>query len=157
MYCDFSCQTPWQLKISRIKALHGHASKICSSNKLPTIYSICMRNSIIKHLHHNKTAIQNDDERVINILIQLPYLGNKGKGLLKKCISKLKHCFKTNVNLFTLFDTKRCTRFCSANDKILNHQKSIIVYTRKCPRCGKDCQKNRQMCNNKAKSGVFAT
>ena len=155
MYCDFSCQTPWQLKISWIKVLYGHATKICSSNKLLhgeynqiitfiswNSYSICIRNSIIKHLQHEKTAIQNDDERVVNILIQLPYLGNKGKGFLKKCISKLKYCFKTNIKFFTLFDTKRCTRFCSANDKIPNHQKSIIVYTRKCPKCGKDCQKN---------------
>ena len=29
------------------------------------------QNSNLKHLQHEKTAIQNDDERVINILIQL--------------------------------------------------------------------------------------
>ena len=33
-YCDFSSQTPWELKISWLKALHDRATKICSSNQL---------------------------------------------------------------------------------------------------------------------------
>ena len=69
-YCDFSSQTPWNLKISWIKALHDHATKICSSNKLlndqinriRTFMSLnshpkYVRNSIIKRFQQKKTAV----------------------------------------------------------------------------------------------------
>ena len=84
-----------------------------------------------KHLQHKKTAIQNDDESLINILICLAYLGNFGEGLVKKCILGMKHCFKMNVKFFTLFNTKKYLKFCSTKYKIPTHQKSNIVYTRK--------------------------
>ena len=79
-YCDFSSQTPWKLKISWIKALHDHATKICSSNKLLNdqinrirtciswnSYPRYVRNSIIKRLQQKKTAVQKDDESVKKI------------------------------------------------------------------------------------------
>ena len=123
-YCDFSSQTPWKLKISRIKTLHDRATKICSSNKLLNdqinrirtfmswnSYPKYVRNSIIKHFQQKKTAVQKDDEIAIKIWIRLPYLGNKGEELVKTCIRKLKRCFKTNVKFFTSYDTKECPIF----------------------------------------------
>ena len=69
-YCDFSSQTPWNLKISWIKALHDHATKICSSNKLLNdqinrirtfmswnSHPKYVRNSIIKRFQQKKTAV----------------------------------------------------------------------------------------------------
>ena len=85
-----------QLKIFWIKALHDHAAKICSSNKLLNDqidqirtfmlwnrYPKHVRNSIIKRLQQKKKAVQNDDESVIKIWIRLPYLVNKGEELVK--------------------------------------------------------------------------
>ena len=69
-------------------------------------YRKYVRKSIVKRFQQKKTAVQKDDERVIKIWIRLPYLGNKGEEFVKKCMRKLKRCFKTNVKLDTLHDTK---------------------------------------------------
>ena len=149
--CDFSGQTNWKLKICWIKALYDPATKICSTNKLLNAqinririfmswkrYPRYVRNIIIKHLQQKKISVQKDDESVIQIWIRLPYLGNKGEELVKTWVRKLTRCFKTNVKFVTLYDTKKCSRFCSVKNKISTHQKSNVIYTIKCPWCGED-------------------
>ena len=53
-------------------------------------------------------------------------------------IRKLKRCFETNIKFFTLYDTKKCTMFCSVKDKIPTHQKFNVIYAVKYPECGEN-------------------
>ena len=130
-YCDFSSQAPWKLKMSWIKALQDHPTKICFSNKLLNdqinrirtfmpwnIYPKYVKKGITKRLQQKKTAVQKHDESFLKIWIPLPYFNNKGEELVKTCILNLKRCFKTNVKFVTLYDTEKCAIFCSVKDKI---------------------------------------
>ena len=89
-------------------------------------------------MQQNKTAVQKVNGSVIKIWIPLPYLGNKGEELVKTCVRKLKHRFKTNVKFVTLYDTKKCVLFCFVKDKIPTHQRFNVIYTIKCPGYGED-------------------
>ena len=100
-------------------------------------YPLYTRNSIIKNLKRNKTVNDNNNEpdnRKV-IWIRLPYLGNIGDNMKKRCFRKVQNCLKEKVRFITCYQTKKIAMFCSAKDKIINDQKANAIYCITCPGC----------------------
>ena len=76
-----------------------------------------------------------EETNEITIWFKLPYMGLEGERIVKKCIRRLKPCFKKQVRFRVIYGTKRVAMFCSNKDKIPNELKSNCVYEFKCPGC----------------------
>ena len=150
-YCHFTSQSPWRLKTAWVKALFHRANKICSSDaalkkQISRIlsfmswngYPIAVARSMLKRLQFNKerNVDETTDSDVPKVYIKICYAGEHGEHLLKSCVKKLKRFTKKNIRFVTLFQTKKLSMFCPTKDKILNLQKSNVIYKLVCPGCG---------------------
>ena len=54
----------------------------------------------------NENALNNDN--ISGVVFWLPYGGTSGEQLLKHCLKKIRHCFKLNLELFTILGSICC-------------------------------------------------
>ena len=84
-----------------------------ASNKSLTTYSFCANGF---------------NNQIPTIWIWLPYIGNKGEHLLKRCIRKVKRIYTTDIKFVVLYNTKKISYYCTVKDKISLAQRSSVIY-----------------------------
>ena len=57
-------------------------------------------------------------KNIPTIWIRLPYIGKKGKHLLKQCIRKVKRNCTTDIECVILYNTQKILYYCTVKDKI---------------------------------------
>ena len=84
-----------------------------------------------------KQAIDNDAFEDIRpkIWLRIPYLGRKGKFLVKNLVKKLQRNLAEPVKFVVLYQTKKVAYFLSKKDKVPDLQRSNLIYKFTCPGC----------------------
>ena len=79
-------------------------------------------------------SLSDDIDESTTIWFNLSYLATEGEHLVKKCVRRLKHNFKTPVNIKVHYRTHKIAMFCSLN-KIPTSLQSHVIYEFCCPGC----------------------
>ena len=126
----------WAYRTSWIRGLVIRASRICSTDKLPSEINIIKRfaswndfpksvvDSIIKKTLNTPSITTdsndaNETNNGVTIYFRVPYYGDKGCSLIKSCIRKIKsNCKKEqSINFRVLYDVTKIDFFCSTKIK----------------------------------------
>jgi len=151
-YVRFDSFEPWSYKIGWARSLYSRSSKLCSTvkafnqqvsyvkqllswNGFPRYVRTSLCNRFKSSLETIRVDERLQDTSIISIWFKVPYLGKEGENLVRKCIQRLKHSFKTEVRFKVSYDTKKLAMFCSNKDKIPVGLKSNCIYQFKCPGC----------------------
>ena len=146
LYVNFASFVPWTCRNSWIRSLVTRASRICSTDKLPSEINNIKRfpswndfpksvvNSII-----NKTLniLSITASNGVTISFPAPYYGDKGCSLIKSCIRKFKlNCKKEqSVNFRVLYEVTKIDFFCSTKGEMPTLNQSFAVYEFVGPGC----------------------
>ena len=154
LYVNFTSFVPWIYPTSWIRSLVTRASRISSTNKLPSEINIikrfASRNDFPKLVVHsiiNKTLNTpsittdsndtNETNNGVTIYFRVSYYGDRGCSLIKSCSRKIKsNCKKEQpINFRVLYEVTKIDFFCSIKDKTPTLNQSYVVYEFVCPRC----------------------
>ena len=149
-YINFTSYVPWRYKCSWIKSLVYRAKRICSPNllhlELHKIRDIISWNGfpkrignkiISKILNSEQTNPLQEPVAFTTIWITLPYLGQKGEGIVTRCIKKLKRCMivDNNVHFRISYQSTKLSFYTNMKDKLPLMANSFVVYEFRCPYC----------------------
>ena len=152
-FIHFSSFTPWNYKISWARNLIHRSKIICSNpqlfqNQITNIkrfmswngFPRYIRNSLCKKFVNDCSKKLTRDctgRNVTTLWFNVQYLGKDGQFMLRKCIKKLKRCFKIDVPVVFKIThrTNKLAMFCSNKSRLLPQHKSHVVYNFICPGC----------------------
>ena len=148
-YSHISSFTPWSRKIAWIRALVNHVYKICSNatllnNELKQIQNLMSwngfpRKSTPKLINQFKPSppVSNDNDneatmtetnKILNIWLQLPYLGKFGERLTRSLIRKITPLLILKCRFIINWKSINSNVFVSCKDKTPKTYQSSVVY-----------------------------
>ena len=157
-YSHFTSYIPWGHKISWARALFNRANRICSSTNLlqgqkRRISNILswngfpsyVRNKLLKQF--SDSAVErndqpspestNIDDEIHQISLKIPYMGPNGEKLVKTLKRKIRANLSRKIDIRIIYTTNKMSKFCGVKDKVPEDQKHNIIYSIRCPGCGR--------------------
>ena len=105
-----------------------------SQNDFPKYIRKSLLKALCKEAPKQEKNIVNKNN-IPTTWIRLPYIGSKGKHLLKQCIRKVKHNCTTDIKFVILYNTRKIWYYCTVKDKIPIEQRSSAIYQISCAVC----------------------
>ena len=157
-YSHYNSYIPWGYKISWARALFNRASRICSNSSLfqgqkTRISNILSWNGFPSYIRKkllkqfsDSVAERNDrpspvstniDDEIDHLSLKIPYMGANGEKLVKTLKRKIRANLSRKVDIRIVYTTNKMSKFCGVKDKIPEDQKHNIIYSIRCPGCGK--------------------
>ena len=149
-YSRFDSFEPWSFRIGWIRSIYSRIEKLCSTTKSKTKqlssldklmgyngFPKYVRKSILSKFRKVKTHTNSssDIDDTPTIWFNLPFLGTEGEHLVKKCVRRLKHNFRTCVKIKVHYKTHKMAMFCGLKDKVPSNLQSHVIYEFCCPGC----------------------
>ena len=79
----------------------------------------------------------NIDDEIDHLSLKIPYMGANGEKLVKTLKRKIRANLSRKVDIRIVYTTNKMSKFCGVKDKIPEDQKHNIIYSIRCPGCGK--------------------
>ena len=149
-YVNYNSYVPWRYKSSWINSLAFRAKNICSHGllylELGKIKDIISWNGFPKRIGNKiiskivntpQTIHPEQSVEYTKIWFNLPYMGKKGEGIVKRCINKLKRCMvaENNIRFAVIYQSTKLSFFTNMKDKLPLMDNSFVVYEFTCPYC----------------------
>ena len=88
---------------------NGYPSYVCK---------VILRTLRERKKNANGHCSDSEDDDTSKIWFRMPYIGPIGEKFAKKCISKLRNCFKKELKFIIMYDTKKVAFFGSNKDAV---------------------------------------